>query len=32
MPNIIEWVKTKTDKEGDDIMKLAEHIFNKRYA
>ena len=32
MPAIIEWVKNNTDKKTDeDIMKLAEHIFNKRY-
>ena len=31
MPGIIEWVKENTDKEGDEIMKLAEHIFEKRY-
>ena len=30
MPNIINWVKEHTDKKGDDILKLAEHIFNKR--
>lgn len=29
MPNIINWVKEHTDKKGDDILKLAEHIFNK---
>lgn len=32
MPELIEWVKTNTDKEGDEIQKLAEHIFNKRYS
>lgn len=33
MPGIIEWVKNNTDKETEeDIMKLAEHIFNKKYA
>jgi len=31
MPGIIEWVKENTDKEGDEIMKLAEHIFEKKY-
>lgn len=32
MPGIIEWVKNNTDKTTEeDIMKLAEHIFNKRY-
>lgn len=32
MPAIIEWVKNNTDKKTDeDIMKLAEHIFNKKY-
>lgn len=31
MPQLIEWVKTHTDKKGDEITKLAEHIFNKRY-
>lgn len=31
MPELIEWVKTNTDKEGDEILKFAEHIFNKRY-
>lgn len=31
MPSIIEWVKEKTDKEGEDILALAEHIFNKNY-
>lgn len=28
---IVEWVKNKTDKKGDDIEKLAIHIFNKKY-
>ena len=33
MPGIIEWVKNNTDKETEeDIIKLAEHIFNKKYA
>lgn len=33
MSGIIEWVKNNTDKETEeDIMKLAEHIFNKKYA
>ena len=32
MPGIIEWVKNNTDKETDeDILALAEHIFNKKY-
>ena len=32
MPGIIEWVKKNTDKETDeDILALAEHIFNKKY-
>ena len=31
MSNIIEWVKKNTNKKGDDILKLAEHIFNKKY-
>ena len=32
MPGIIEWVKNNTDKETDeDILTLAEHIFNKKY-
>lgn len=32
MPAIIEWVKNNTDKKTDeDIKKLAEHIFNKKY-
>jgi len=31
MPEIIEWVKNNTDKEGEDIIKLALHIFNKKY-
>lgn len=32
MPGIIEWVKNNTDKETEeDIMELAEHIFNKNY-
>lgn len=32
MPGIIEWVKNNTDKTTEEeIMKLAEHIFNKRY-
>lgn len=29
MPKIIEWVKNNTDKKGDEILKLAEHIWNK---
>lgn len=32
MPAIIEWVKKNTDKKTEeDIMNLAEHIFNKNY-
>lgn len=31
MAELVEWVKTKTDKKGDEIMELAEHIWNKRY-
>ena len=32
MPAIIEWVKNNTDKTTEEeILKLAEHIFNKRY-
>lgn len=32
MPAIIEWVKNNTDKKTEeDIMNLAEHIFNKKY-
>ena len=32
MPGIIEWVKNNTDKTTEEeILKLAEHIFNKRY-
>ena len=32
MPGIIEWVKNNTNKETDeDILALAEHIFNKKY-
>lgn len=32
MPELIEWVERNTDKTGEDIVKLAEHIFNKKYA
>ena len=33
MPGIIEWVKNNTDKKTEeDIMALAEHIFNKKYS
>lgn len=32
MADLVEWVKKNTDKEGDAIMQLAEHIFQKRYA
>ena len=31
LPNIIEWVKNNTDKQGEDILKLAEHIWNKNH-
>ncbi len=31
MPKLIEWVEKNTDKTGEDIVKLAEHIFNKKY-
>ena len=31
MADLVEWVKKNTDKEGDAIMQLAEHIFQKRY-
>jgi hypothetical protein len=31
MPQLIEWVLNNTDKQGDDVEKLALHIFNKRY-
>lgn len=31
MEELIEWVKTNTDKEGADVIELASHIFNKRY-
>ena len=32
MPGIIDWVRNNTDKETEeDIMALAEHIFNKKY-
>ena len=32
MQAIIEWVKKNTDKKTEeDIMNLAEHIFNKKY-
>ena len=31
MPELIEWVKNNTDKKGEEINKLAEHIFNKKY-
>ena len=32
MIDLIDWVKNNTDKKGDEIQQLAEHIFNKRYA
>lgn len=31
MPQLIDWVIKNTDKQGEDIEKLALHIFNKRY-
>jgi hypothetical protein len=31
MPKLIDWVLTNTDKKGEDVEKLALHIFNKRY-
>lgn len=31
MPQLIEWVKNNTGKQGDEILALAEHIYNKRY-
>ena len=31
MTELIEWVKNNTDKKGDDIIKLAEGIFRKKY-
>lgn len=31
LPKLIDWVKENTDKQGEDIEKLALHIFNKRY-
>lgn len=31
MPEIVEWVKNNTDKKGEDIIKLALHIFEKNY-
>lgn len=32
MPGIIEWVKNNTNRETEeDILALAEHIFNKKY-
>ena len=32
MVELIEWVKTNTDKQGDEIQALAERIYAKRYA
>lgn len=32
MADLVEWVKKNTDKQGDAILQLAEHIFQKRYA
>lgn len=31
MKDLIEWVKKNTDKEGEEIEKLAERIYKKRY-
>jgi len=31
MPEIVEWVKNNTDKKGEEIIKLAIHIYNKNY-
>ena len=31
MKELIEWVRNNTDKEAEDIVGLAEHIFNKKY-
>lgn len=31
MPKLIDWVLTNTDKKGEEVEKLALHIFNKRY-
>lgn len=31
MLELIEWVKNNTDKKGEEINKLAECIFNKKY-
>lgn len=31
MTELVDWVKNNTDKEGDEIMKLAEGIFRKKY-
>ena len=31
MSELVEWVKTNTDKEGADILELAERIFKKKY-
>ena len=31
MKELIAWVRENTDKEGEDIVGLAEHIFNKKY-
>jgi hypothetical protein len=32
MAELVEWVKTNTDRKGDDIQALAERIFARRYA
>ena len=32
MSELVEWVKNNTDKKGDEILKLAEKIFIKKYA
>lgn len=31
MKQLIDWVKNNTDKKGDAIERLAEHIYTKRY-
>lgn len=31
MKDLIEWVKKNTDKQGEEIEKLAERIYNKHY-
>lgn len=32
LAELVEWVKSNTDKQGDDIQLLAERIFARRYA